>query len=99
MLLQDPQDLENITGQKVDPREIFIKDDWKVRVKTGNSILKFKWGDVKIALSYNGKFTGDTHCRSYSFPFKPDYSILVDVGECTSFIHLRCKVSFHCKSG
>jgi len=83
--------LEDITGQKVDPRDIFIKDDWKLRLKTGNSILKFKWGDVEIALSYNGKFTGDTRCRSYSLPFKPDYSILVDVGECTYFIHLDAK--------
>lgn len=83
--------LEDITGQKIDPRDIFIRDDWKVRLKTGNSILKFEWGDVEIALSYNGKFTEDTRCRSYSLPFKPDYSILVDVGECTYFIHLDAK--------
>ncbi|MDN5374418.1 MAG: hypothetical protein PWP32_1183 [Methanothermobacter sp.] len=62
-----------------------------MRLKTGNSILRFRMDDTEIALSYNGRFTGNTRCRSYSLPFKPDYSILVEVGECTYFIHLDAK--------
>ena len=83
--------LEDITGQRVDPGDIFIRDGWKVRLKTGNSILRFRMDDTEIALSYNGRFTGNTRCRSYSLPFKPDYSILVAVDECTFFIHLDAK--------
>jgi len=83
--------LEDITGDRVNPRDIFVRDGWRVRLRTGNSILRFSMDDTEIALSYNGRFAGDTRCRSYSLPFKPDYSILVAVDECTCFIHLDAK--------
>ena len=83
--------LEDITGDRADPSEIFYLRDWKVSIRRGNSILSFRMDDVRILLSYNGRFTRDTGCRSYSLPFRPDYSILVDVGECTYFIHLDAK--------
>jgi len=83
--------LEDITGDRVNPRDIFVRDGWRVRLRTGNSILRFSMDDTEIALSYNGRFAGDTPCRSYSLPFKPDYSILVAVDECTCFIHLDAK--------
>jgi predicted component of viral defense system (DUF524 family) len=83
--------LEDITGDRVNPRDIFVRDGWRVRLRTGNSILRFRMDDTEIALSYNGRFAGDTRCRSYSLPFKPDYSILVAVDECTCFIHLDAK--------
>ncbi|BAZ98549.1 DUF2357 domain-containing protein [Methanothermobacter sp. EMTCatA1] len=83
--------LEDITGQRVDPGDIFVREGWKVRLRTGNSIFRFRMDDTGIALSYNGRFRRNTRCRSYSLPFRPDYSILVDVGECTYFIHLDAK--------
>lgn len=83
--------LEDITGDRVDPSDIFHLRDWKVTIRRGNSILSFRMGDVRVLLSYNGRFARDTGCRSYSLPFRPDYSILVDVGECTYFIHLDAK--------
>ncbi|WBF08566.1 DUF2357 domain-containing protein [Methanothermobacter thermautotrophicus] len=83
--------LEDITRDRVNPRDIFVRDGWRVRLRTGNSILRFSMDDTEIALSYNGRFAGDTPCRSYSLPFKPDYSILVAVDECTCFIHLDAK--------
>ncbi|MDD3454168.1 MAG: nuclease domain-containing protein [Methanothermobacter sp.] len=83
--------LEDITSERVDPREIFDIRDWKVNIRKGNSILSFRMGEDRILLSYNGRFGRSTRCRSYSLPFKPDYSILVDVGECTYFIHLDAK--------
>lgn len=83
--------LEDITGDSVNPCDIFDLNDWNVRLRRGMSVLRFSMGDVELALSYNGRFTRNTRCSSYSLPFRPDYSLLVDVGECTYFIHLDAK--------
>lgn len=88
--------LEDITGKRVNPLEIFKISQWKVEIKWGcESMLKFALnmpdGSIVVNLSYNRKFANNTGCRSYSLPFRPDYSILVDIGECTYFIHFDAK--------
>jgi len=83
--------LEDITGSTVNPSDIFDLGDWGVRLRRGMSVIRFSMGDVELALSYNGRFAGNTRCSSYSLPFRPDYSLLVDVGECTYFLHLDAK--------
>jgi len=88
--------LEDITGERVNPLEIFKISQWKVEIRRGyESMLKFTLNmsddPITVNLSYNRKFANSTRCRSYSLPFRPDYSILVDIGECTYFIHFDAK--------
>lgn len=87
--------LEDITGKKVNPLDIFKVDQWQVKIRWGlESMLKFTLNapePIIISLSYNRKFANSTSCRSYSLPFRPDYSILVDIDECTYFIHFDAK--------
>lgn len=96
--------LEDITREKVNPLDIFKIDKWKVKIRWGDeSMLKFTLNTsndpINISLSYNRKFAEDTSCRSYSLPFKPDYSILVDIDDCTYFIHFDAKYRSRITSG
>ncbi|MBC7100914.1 MAG: DUF2357 domain-containing protein [Methanobacteriales archaeon] len=88
--------LEDITGERVNPLDVFKIGKWRVKIRRGyESMLKFALkmptDTIIIKLSYNRKFAGETRCRSYSLPFIPDYSILVDIDECTYFIHFDAK--------
>ncbi len=40
---------------------------------------------------YNRFFSRYTNNKSYSLPFKPDYSLLIDIDEDIRFIHFDAK--------
>ena len=78
---------------------IFIKlnkDKWSIKVKKGkNSVQKFNLNiedhGIKVKLMYNRLFSKNTRDKSYSLPFKPDYSLLIDINNEICFIHFDAK--------
>lgn len=90
--------LNNLSINKINFEDVFEinKDNWSIGIKKGvKSLKKFKLNlydhDIDIKLFYNLRFSDNSQYRSYSLAFKPDYTLLVEIGEHTNYIHFDAK--------
>ena len=90
--------LNNLSVSKISFEDVFKinKDNWSVGIKKGvQSRKRFKLNlhdhDIEIELFYNLRFSDNSKYRSYSLAFKPDYTLLVTIGEFQHYIHFDAK--------
>ncbi len=90
--------LNEITNERKSIEDIFDFEDnkWSIQVKRGQkSALQYTFIKdgvrSQITLMYNRLFSQHTRNRSYSLPFKPDYSMLIQIEDKTFFIHFDAK--------
>ena len=90
--------LNDLSIRKINFEDVFEinKDKWSIRIKKGvKSLKRFKlmlYGyEIEVDLFYNLRFSDDSKYRSYSLAFKPDYTLLVKIGEVTNYIHFDAK--------
>ena len=90
--------LNDLSVKKINFEDVFKinKDNWSIGIKKGvQSAKKFKLGldghDIGIELFYNLRFSDKSRYRSYSLAFKPDYTLLVTIGEHNHYIHFDAK--------
>lgn len=90
--------LNDLSITKVDFDDVFKvkKDNWSVSIKKGeNSVKKFKFilydNEIEVELFYNLRFSKNSKYESYSLAFKPDYTLLVKIGEHINYIHFDAK--------
>lgn len=87
-----------ISGKKIRYGDIYEinKDKWSIKVNRGvKSIQLFNFeldGHLlHVQLMYNRLFSQNTLYKAYSLPFKPDYTIQIDFGNRTYFVHFDAK--------
>ena len=90
--------LNDLSVKKINFEDVFEinKDNWSIGIKKGVKSKKtFKLNlygqDIGIDLFYNLRFSDKSQYRSYSLAFKPDYTLLVKIGENISYIHFDAK--------
>ncbi len=90
--------LNKLSDNKLDFNDVFKlnKDEWSISVRKGKKSaqkfnIKIEDRDIEVTLMYNRLFSRTTRDRSYSLPFKPDYSLLIDINEDIRFIHFDAK--------
>lgn len=90
--------LNDLSVDKINFEDVFVinKDNWSLGIKRGvGSAKKFKLNlyghDIGVKLFYNLKFSDKSQYRSYSLAFRPDYTLLVNIGEHTNYIHFDAK--------
>ena len=90
--------LNDLSVNKISFEDVFKinRDNWSIGIKKGvQSAKKFKLSleghDIGIELFYNLRFSDKSRYRSYSLAFKPDYTLLVTIGEHTHYIHFDAK--------
>ena len=90
--------LNKLGDKKLDFNDVFElnKNEWSISVKKGKkNAQKFNINindiEVKVKLMYNRLFSRNTIDKSYSLPFKPDYSLLIDIDNNVFFIHFDAK--------
>ena len=90
--------LNDLSINKISFEDVFKinKDSWSISIKKGaQSRKKFKlllYGhEIDVELFYNLRFSEGSKFRSYSLAFKPDYTLLVKIGEFRNYIHFDAK--------
>ena len=90
--------LNDLSVKKISFEDVFKinKDNWSISIKKGvGSRKRFKFNleghDIEIELFYNLRFSDKSQYRSYSLAFKPDYTLLVSIGEDKHYIHFDAK--------
>lgn len=90
--------LNDLSVIKVNFEDVFKinKDNWSLGIKKGErSRKRFKLNlygyDIEIELFYNLRFSDGSKYRSYSLAFKPDYTLLVTIGDTINYIHFDAK--------
>ena len=90
--------LNKLADKKIDFSDLFEykNDGWSISIKKGQKsaqkfIININDIQVKVKLTYNRLFSRNTIDRSYSLPFKPDYSLLISIGDNEFFIHFDAK--------
>lgn len=90
--------LDKISGTKINFADIYElnKNNWSIKIKRGtNSVQKFKMfvndREIYVELMYNRLFSKRTIHKSYSLPFRPDYTLLIKIGLNHYFIHFDAK--------
>ncbi len=90
--------LNGLSNTNINFEDVFIinKDNWSLSIKKGvNSAKKFKLNlyghNISVKLYYNLKFSDNSQYKSYSLAFKPDYTLLVQIGNHTNYIHFDAK--------
>ena len=90
--------LNDLSVKKINFEDVFRinKDNWSISIKKGvqsakNFRLNLYGQDINVELFYNLRFSDKSHYRSYSLAFKPDYTLLVNIGEHTHYIHFDAK--------
>ena len=90
--------LNKLSTDKINFEDVFEinKDKWSMSIKKGvKSLKKFNINlynyDIKIELFYNLKFSDKSRYKSYSLAFKPDYTLLITIGENIHYIHFDAK--------
>jgi hypothetical protein len=90
--------LNKLSSKKSNLDDIFElnKDNWSIKVKKGrkssqkfNIIINDK--HISVKLMYNRLFSINTIDRSYSLPFKPDYSLSISFDDYHFYIHFDAK--------
>lgn len=72
------------------------KNKWSIKVKKGinsvqNFILQIDDQEIYAELMYNRLFSKKTHFKSYSLPFRPDYTLLIKYESDHYFVHFDAK--------
>lgn len=90
--------LDRLSDKKLNFNDVFElnKDEWSINVKRGEKSAQYfeinmHDANVKVKLIYNRLFSRNTRNKSYSLPFKPDYSLLIDINNHIFFIHFDAK--------
>ena len=90
--------LNGLSINKINFESVFKinKDNWSISIKKGKySAKKFKLNlydhDIEIKLFFNLRFSDEPQYRSYSLPFKPDYTLLVKIDDDINYIHFDAK--------
>ena len=90
--------LNDLSVRKINFEDVFEinRDNWSIGIKKGvNSAKKFKLNiqdnEIDVKLFYNLRFSDNSEYRSYSLAFKPDYTLLVTIGEHNHYIHFDAK--------
>lgn len=90
--------LNDLSVRKITFEDVFKinKDNWSISIKKGiQSKKKFYLNlygqNIEIELFYNLRFSDGSKYRSYSLAFKPDYTLLVKIGDTTNYIHFDAK--------
>lgn len=90
--------LNELSNKKLDFKDIFElnKDKWSINIKKREKSaqifdIKVENREIKVKLMYNRLFSRNTMNKSYSLPFKPDYSLLIDLDDNLFFIHFDAK--------
>jgi hypothetical protein len=90
--------LDKLSGKKLSYNDLYTlnKDKWSIKVKKGiNSVQKFMPQidnqEVYTELMYNRLFSKNTRFKSYSLPFRPDYTLLIEFESDHYFLHFDAK--------
>lgn len=90
--------LDKLSGKEITFTDIYElnKNKWSIKVKRGlNSVQKFKFKlenqEIYAELMYNRLFSKKSRFKSYSLPFKPDYTLLIQIGSNPYLIHFDAK--------
>ena len=90
--------LNDLSVKKINFEDVFEinKDNWSITIKKGvQSAKKFKLfiqeHKIDVKLFYNLRFSDKSQYKSYSLAFKPDYTLLISIGEHKHYIHFDAK--------
>lgn len=90
--------LNDLSVKKISFEDVFEinKDNWSISIKKGvKSRKSFKFfffdHEINVELFYNLRFSEESKYRSYSLAFRPDYTLLVRIGENINYIHFDAK--------
>ncbi|MBQ2652454.1 MAG: DUF2357 domain-containing protein [Methanobrevibacter sp.] len=90
--------LNDLSVIKINFEDVFEinRDNWSINIKKGErSAKKFKLfirdNEIDVNLFYNLRFSDKSKYRSYSLAFKPDYTLLISIGEHRHYIHFDAK--------
>ena len=90
--------LNDLSVIKINFEDVFEinRDNWSISIKKGEmSAKKFKLfirdNEIDVKLFYNLRFSDKSEYRSYSLAFKPDYTLLISIGEHRHYIHFDAK--------
>ena len=90
--------LNDLSMKKINFEDVFEinKDNWSITIKKGvQSAKKFKLfiqeHKIDVKLFYNLRFSDKSQYKSYSLAFKPDYTLLISIGEHKHYIHFDAK--------
>ena len=90
--------LNDLSVKKINFEDVFEinKDNWSITIKKGvQSAKKFKLfiqeHKIDVKLFYNLSFSDKSQYKSYSLAFKPDYTLLISIGEHKHYIHFDAK--------
>ncbi len=90
--------LNDLSINKISFEDVFKinKDNWSIGIKKGvqsrkRFILMINDHKIQIDLFYNLRFSDGSKYRSYSLAFRPDYTLLVTINECTNYVHFDAK--------
>ncbi|MGF7118648.1 DUF2357 domain-containing protein [Methanobacterium oryzae] len=90
--------ISEITDKNIKYEDIYEvnKDKWSIKVNRGqNSVqsfnLEFKDYKIDLKLMYNRLFSQNTSHKSYSLPFRPDYTLQINFNGNQYFVHFDAK--------
>ena len=90
--------INDLSVKKINFEDVFEinKDNWSITIKKGvQSAKKFKLfiqeHKIDVKLFYNLRFSDKSQYKSYSLAFKPDYTLLISIGEHKHYIHFDAK--------
>ena len=90
--------LDKLSGKEISFTDIYELNEnkWSIKVKRGiKSVQKFKFKlenqDIHAELMYNRLFSKKSRFKSYSLPFKPDYTLLIMINFNPYLIHFDAK--------
>ncbi|AUB56314.1 hypothetical protein BK007_10005 [Methanobacterium subterraneum] len=90
--------LNKLSGKKLSYNDLYTlnKDNWSIKVKKGTKsvqqfILQIDNQEIYTELMYNRLFSNNTLFKSYSLPFRPDYTLLIEYNSEHYFVHFDAK--------
>lgn len=90
--------LNKLSGKKLSYNDLYTlnKDKWSIKVKKGTKsvqqfILQVGNQEIYTELMYNRLFSNNTRFKSYSLPFRPDYTLLIEYNSENYFVHFDAK--------
>lgn len=90
--------LNDLSVNKINFEDVFVvnRDNWSIGIRKGiKSAKKFKLNiqdnEIDVKLFYNLRFSDKSEYKSYSLAFKPDYTLMVTIGEHNHYIHFDAK--------
>ncbi len=90
--------ISRITNEQIFFEDLFetTNNKWNIQLKRGNKskinfTLNINGKNINLSVMYNRLFSKNTKNRSYSLPFKPDYTIYIKYGDRESFLHFDAK--------